>query len=404
MRSHTDGSTAKLGFARKPEIALAVFGAFLSTTCGGCLSNGYVIPQTELARLAQLPPEQRGQRVQVAQNLGDRRGDAIDTTQPPPAPAPVYDQGQIAAPPPEGYVEGGVEPNVGVGIIIAPGPPLIPPLLPGPRFVGGSGPGPRGPTSGPMGRTAPRGGGKPASKLGGGNGKDDLIALLVVLALAATVGMIATEGARYDGHVAMYAWQPVHLQDGNGQEREVPLAQITPADAATTTKAEVMDDEGWGLLRLGRRPLDRKGFAFKMDVGGFHSSSSNLAADGTGLNLQFGYFPLHQVGVLGAWSFSGGSDSASKTFSRNNLALEAQVFPMGIWRLHLGGFGHVGVQYADDASGTRNGTALGGGLALEIGLTARLALTLRADYTTAKIAPTGGWQAGELFTAGVAIY
>ena len=84
--------------------------------------------------------------------------------------------------------------------------------------------------------------------------------------------------------------------------------------------------------------------------------------------------------------------------------MEAQVFPVGVWRLHLGGFGHAGVQYADDVNGTRNGAALGGGLLLEIGLTARLALTLRADYTSAKIAPNGGWQAGELFTAGVAIY
>lgn len=398
---------------RQREITVAVFGVFLSYACGGCLSNEYVIPQAELARLARLPPEQRGQRVQVVQEIGERRGDAIDSTQPPPAPAPGYDQGQYSGPPPEGYAEDGYAPNVGVGVIIAPAPPLIPPLPPGPHnLIGSSGPGPRGVAAGPMGRVAPtpRGaspsrGARPGSgKLGGGNGKDDLIVLLAVAALAATIGMVATEGARYDGLVAMYPWQPLRLEYESGEQREVPLAQVTPADAAAANKAVVMDDEGWGLMRLGRRPLDRQGFAFKMDVGGFHSSSSNLAADGVGLNLQFGYFPHHRVGVLGTWSFSGGSDSASESFSRNNLALEAQVFPVGIWRLYLGGFGHAGVQYADDVLGARNGTALGGGLALEIGLTARLALSLRADYTSAKISPTGGWQAGELFTAGVAIY
>jgi hypothetical protein len=410
-------SAEKARFARKPEIALAVFGAFLSSTCGGCLSNEYVIPRAELSRLAQLPPEQRGQRVRVVQNLGDRRGEAIDTTRPQPPPAPGYEQG--GAPPPEGYVEGGVEPNVGVGVgvIIAPGPPLplilpFPPGRPGPGFAGGPGPGPRGLPGGAMGRSAPvrpgasPGGGKlPAGKIGGGGGKDDLVALLIVVALAAAVGMVATEGARYDGEVAMYPWQPLHLQDGNGQDREVPLAQITPADATATRKAQVMDDEGWGLMRLGRRPLDRQGFAFKLDIGGFHSSSASLDGDGMGFGLQFGYFPHHLVGVLGGWSIAGGSDAAGKSFTRNNLALEAQVFPVGIWRLYLGGFGHAGIQYADDATGgTRNGTAVGGGLLLELGLTARLALTLRADYTSAKIRPDGGWQAGELFTAGIAIY
>ena len=397
--------------ARKPEIALAVFAPFLSFSLGGCLSNEYVIPRAELARLAQLPPEQRGQRVHVVQEIGDRRAEPLDATQPPPPP-PDYDQG--AYPPPEGYPEGYVEggPHVGVGVIIAPPLPLGPPHphgLPGPGLRG---PTSRGlPASGPMGRAAPApraapSGGKAPGKLGsGGGGKDDLIVLLVVVAVLATVGMVATEGARYDGHVAMYPWQSVHLRDGNGQEREVPLAQITPADVASTREAVVMDDEGWGLQHLGRRPLDRKGFAFKMDVGGFHSSSYALDGDGAGLDLQLGYFPHHRVGLLGTWAFAGGSDAAGDSFRRNHFAFEAQVFPLSVWRLHLGGFGHAGIQYADDAvGGARDGTALGGGLILELGLTARLALSLRADYTSAKIRPDGGWQAAQMFTAGVAIY
>jgi hypothetical protein len=231
------------------------------------------------------------------------------------------------------------------------------------------------------------------------------VVFLAVVAVLATVGMVATEGARYDGDIAMYAWQPVHLRSGSGREREVPLAELTPVDAAATTEAVVMDDEGWGIMRLGRRPLDRRGFAFKMDVGGFHSSSSALDGDGMGLGLQFGYFPHHRVGLLGAWSFAGGSDSAGESFTRNNLALEAQAFPLSAWRLHLGGFVHAGTQWADDAAGgARNGLALGGGLMLEIALTTRLALVLRADHTSAKVRPEGGWQAGQLYTAGVAIY
>jgi hypothetical protein len=397
--------------ARKPHIALGVFAAFLSSSMGGCLSNEYVIPQAELARLAQLPPEQRGQRVQVVQELGERRSDAIDATQPP-APPPGYDQG--AYPPPDGYPDGYVEggPNVGVGVVIAPPLPLGPPHPHGLAGPGLRAPAPRGlPAGGPMGRAAPTprsapSGSKVPGKLGrGGGGKDDLVVLLAVVAVLATVGMVATEGARYDGHVAMYPWQSVHLRNDQGQEWEVPLAQLTAADAASARGARVMDDEGWGLMRLGRRPLDRKGFAFKMDVGGFRSSSYALDGDGMGFGLQLGYFPHHLVGVLGTWAFAGGSDAAGDSFRRNSFAVEAQVFPLGLWRLYLGGFGHAGIQYADDTlGGARDGTALGGGLILELGLTARLALSFRADYTSAKLRPDGGWQAAQMFTAGVSIY
>jgi hypothetical protein len=252
--------------------------------------------------------------------------------------------------------------------------------------------GPRSPTTG-------------GSKLGGGNSKNDLAALIITVALVATVGMAATEGARYDGSVAMYPWQPVHLKDASGQVREIPLAQITPADVASISLALVMDDEGWGFVRLGRRPLDRQGFAFKLDLGALHSSTSALSANGFGTNIQFGYFPQRTFGLLGAWAFSAGSDADGKSYYRNNLAMEAQVFPISVWRLHLGGFGHGGVQYADDAGGgTRKGAAFGGGLILELALTTRLALTARADYTSAHVAPGGGWAGTEMFTAGVAIY
>jgi hypothetical protein len=238
-----------------------------------------------------------------------------------------------------------------------------------------------------------------------GGGKDDLVALLIVVAVLAAVSMVATEGARFDGSVAMYPWQPVHLKDASGAEREVPLAQLTPADVATAAQAVVMDDEGWGMMRLGRRPLDHKGFAFKLDLGGFYSSTSSLSGSGFGTNIQFGYFPHRTFGLLGTWAFADGSDTNGDSFYRNNLALEAQVFPVSVWRLHLGGFGHGGTQYAHDAlNGTRQGAAFGGGLILELALTSRLALTARADYTSAHVAPGGGWAGTQMFTAGVAIY
>ncbi len=399
---------------RNPGVALTVFAAFLSYACGGCLSNEYVIPRTELARLAQLPPEQRGQHMNVVQELGDRRSEAIDTSAPTQtAPYAESYPGDAYGPPPAGYVEDGPQVEAGVGIVIIPGPPIPT----GRGYAGRPMPGPRGPVGTVTGRVPPtpprRPGGSNAGGMGniggkgggGGNGKD-LAVFLVVMAVLATVGLVATEGVRYDGGVAMYPWQSMHLKGADGQEREVPLAQISPLDVAATTKAVVMDDEGWGLMRLERRALDRRGFAFKMDLGSMVSSCSCLSADGVAATIQLGYFPHHRLGLLAGWSPAGGSDSDGKSFYRHNLAFEAQLFPLDLWRLHLGGFGHAGVQYASDASGgSRNGAAFGGGLILELSLTARLALTARADYTAARIDPAGqSWAGAAIFTAGVAVY
>ena len=392
---------------RRPGVALAVFGAFLSYACGGCLSNAYVIPKAELVRLANLPPQERGRNVAVVQELGERRGEAIDTSQPP---APVYQEGPDYGPPPAGYVEEGPQTAVGVGVIIVPGGSGGPPV----GRAGRPMPGPRGPVGGPV--RAPGAGTRPSTgsrgsnlgKGGGGGNNNEVVVLLVVMAVLATVGMVATEGVRYDGNVAMYVWQPLHLKSSNGQEREVPLAQLTPQDAADATQAVVMDDEGWGITRFGRRPLDRQGFAFKMDSGLFHSSCACLAADGAAANIQLGFFPSHRFGLLADWSPAGGSDSDGKSFYRHDLALEAQFFPVTAGRLNLGVFGHGGIVYVSDAlGGFRDGAAFGGGLLLELALTTRLALTFRADYTSAKVAPAASgrdWAAAETFAVGVAVY
>ncbi len=399
---------------RHTTTALIAFAAFLSYACGGCLSNEYVIPKSELARLASLPPEQRGQSVRVVQQLGERRADAIDTTQPAPQAQPYAQDGYPPQEPqPDAYVESG--PHVGVGVMVAPfPPPLVPPLvppLPGVAHLGRTVPGPRGPGVGMPSR--PLSPPKPAPTAnrgrktgGGGSGHDELVVMLVVVALAATVGMIATEGVRYDGTVAMYPWQSVHLKDPAGQQREVPLAQLTQADVESSTEAKVMDDEGWGLVRLGRAPLNRQGFAWKMNLGILHSTHASLNADGVAGDIQFGYFPHSMVGILANWSPAGGQDVDGNSFSRHNLSLEAQFFPLSVWRLHLGGFGHAGVMYANhDLAGSRNGPAFGGGAMLELSLTTRLALTARFDYTSAKVGLADqAWQGAQSFTFGVAIY
>jgi hypothetical protein len=411
MRSHARRGCPAAP-AKKTTTTLIAFAAFLSYACGGCLSNEYVIPKAELARLVSLPPEQRGQKVSVVQSLGERRSDAIEVGQPAPPEAQGYGQDGYGpqGPPPEGYVESGPGPAVGVGVIVAPFPPPLPPLVPPlPGVVGHHGPSPHGPWAPGRAAPAPRrptgGRGSNLRGLRGGSGRDEMVALVVVFAVLASIGIIATEGVRYDGNVAMYPWQGVHLRDSAGTEREVPLAQLTPGDLAATSEAVVMDDEGWGLVRLGRGPLNRRGFAYKMNVGGLHSSCACLDANGAAADIQLGYFPHHTFGILADWSPAGGSDANGDSFYRHNLAIEAQFLPLGVWRLHFGGFAHAGMVYADDVGGTRSGAAFGGGFLLELALTTRLALTARADYTSSRTAPAGqGWQGAETFSAGIAVY
>jgi hypothetical protein len=230
--------------------------------------------------------------------------------------------------------------------------------------------------------------------------------IMVAVAVLAAAGLAVTEGVRYDGAVRMLAGQPVHLKDAAGDERVVALGDLVPADAAQSVSAEVMDDEGWGLLRIERRPLDRQGFAFKVDVGSLQSLCACYSAAGFGSNIQFGYFPHRRLGLLANLSLGGGSDALGKTFQRHSISGEAQWFPLDLWRLHLGTFAHGGVQLAKETDvPSRNGPAFGAGLILEIALTTRLALMARGDWTTARTAPdSSGWADTFLVTGGLAIY
>src|SRR5262245_17221703 len=90
------------------------FGALIATALfvqvtSGCLSNEYVIPASELQRLAAMPPEARGAHVRTVQQLGDRRADAVE---PPTAVPPSLAQQEEL--PPDDYGSGQVD--VGIHI------------------------------------------------------------------------------------------------------------------------------------------------------------------------------------------------------------------------------------------------------------------------------------------------
>jgi len=384
-----------------PALGLAVLASFFSYTLSGCLSSSYVIPPQELARITQLPPDSRGDRVLVVQGVGERRSEEIE-----PLPA--------GYPPPadhDALVDLGVE--VAVDLPVGAGGHAGHPTGGNWRGQGGSFRGSPVHAAPPPGPAHSSGGGFHGSHHSGNSGGDDVgsvlaavVIILVAVVVLAAAGFAVNEGLRYDGTVQMAPGQPVHLKDADGIEREVALGDLVPADAGQSVAAEVMDDEGWGFRRLGRRPLDRKGFAFKVDMGSLQSLCACYSAVGFASNIQFGYFPHQRVGLLANLTLGGGSDSLGNTFQRHSIAGEAQWFPLNLWRLHLGMFGHAGVQIAKESDSlTRTGPAFGGGLILEIALTTRLALMARGDWTTARTAPDGtSWADTTLFTGGLAIY
>ena len=86
------------------------------------------------------------------------------------------------------------------------------------------------------------------------------------------------------------------------------------------------------------------------------------------------------------------------------MTFEAQFFPLSWRRLHLGATAHVGSGLLRHQSGDIDGAlTFGGGALLEIALTTRLALHVRADLSTSRTAPRT-WSSARSLSAGLAIY
>jgi hypothetical protein len=362
-----------------PRLVVTAAALLIGQLASGCLSNEYVIPSDELARVVQLPPQTRGQEVRVVQQVGNRRAAA----------GPQDWPTEEGPPPPDTYLDMHLDVPVGGGGHPRPAPAGVRPLPARPRgdtslWRGGSGG-------------------------GGGGGKDDLVVVALVLLAVAAVSMVAlgaTEGARYDGRTAVAPGQPVHLESDFAPERVVPLAALTPADLTGVRRALVMDDEGYGLPRTGRAPLDRRGFAFKLDLGTLAArvGAADEAVSGLTANIQVGGFPWQRVGIMGSLSLGGGTDSLGRTFVRDGVGVELQTFPVHLGRLHAGPFAHAGAQLgAEPDQDAVSGPAVGGGVLLELDLTTRLALYGRGDVTAARL-ERDGWRSTAAVTVGMAVY
>lgn len=318
--------------------------ASLALTSAGCPNENYRIKRSELMALSQQPPEMRASRVRVVQGLGDQ-----DT---PPEPAPPV-SGSVSV------------------VVVAP------------IWVGGT-PRRHNYASGPVHQHSHGGVGGPSR--GGGNvaqaNKESAKAALIIGAIAATA-LAVTEGVRYDGWVAVHPMHPVHLWGPYGEYTWMPLAEVTPEVAAWADKAVIRRPEGpW--QPLGRRPLDRQGFTYSLLLG---SSEIALIGDdpkpGFLGHIQFGYFPLHQLGLQldAAWGW--GDDDFGNTVFDGRYSFELDVLPLDAGIFHAGGFGQIGLAYRSDdgIQHSDQDTLLGAGLLGQLELTTRLALTLRAGQT-----------------------
>jgi hypothetical protein len=399
--------------------------AFFAPVATGCVSNEYVIPSSELARLASAPPATRGQHVHVVQEIGERRDDAI------PAPESFATQEPaVESDGPDADVQLNINANVG-----GDGPDGAHVARSGPGggqgWRGGSAtnaggtwrgtsPGTsggtwRGTTPGSSGGHTSGGGhgtsiGGGGGGGGGGNIGDAAILLAVVVVVVATVAMVGlacSEGVRFDGFVDLSPEQPVHLKPlYDGPERVLPLGAITPADAAATVEAKVMDDEGFGIRRR-EHVLDRRGATMKLDFGtvAFEDSTSTTGRAGPVGHVQAGYYFTRSFGVLATAALGGAGDGLGAILTRHELGLELQALPFQFGPLHAGGYVNGGVALAATTAGggtAESGAAAGAGALCELDLTGRLALTVRAGGDIARF--DAGWSPAATLSGGLAVY
>jgi hypothetical protein len=351
-------------------VSVVTLAAFLPLALG-CTSNEYVIPHEELARLAATPPPERGGRVRVVQDLGERRSD----------PVPLTTDGDA----------------VDVQVDLSEGQR---PSRRRSASVNGGGGG-RGTSGGHIGGHIGGGGGGG----GGGNGDAVLVAIVVVVAVVVAIGLVSSEGVRFDGFVAMSSEQPVHLRSASGQQATIPVADLSPEWVEGTVEAKVMDDEGFGFQRLDRLPLDRRGATFKLDSGTIAFDFAGTTLAGPAMDIQTGYFFTRRLGLVANLGLAGGAATGGLV-PRHALGLELQAFPLSWGRVHLGAFGNGGMAITEVLVGSTptyvSGPSVGSGALAELDLTSRLALTLRAGASVAKLDQV--WTPAGLLTAGVAVY
>jgi hypothetical protein len=322
-------------------LAVVLAGSLIAS---GCAVNSYRIPTSELARLAHVPPDARGQRVRVIQEVV-----ASDVP---------------AAPPVSGETEVVIAPQLDVAVGVHRG------------HRGGVGAGGLG------------------GKIGGG-GSDGKAAAVAILFLAATALVTAAvvEGSRFDGYAQLHPMHPVHLIGRDGGYTVLPLAWIDADAAAWADTAVVRPNEGpWRPIE--RAPLSREGLTYGMYGGsGTLRSADGTLAMGPAWTVQLGVFPTQQVGIVASQFFGWRDNQLGATLFESRTTAELQVLPVQLGILHAGLYGGAGVAHRFEDAVTLSGgrvvageettSALDGGAMLQLDVNTRIALTGRLGIARA---------------------
>lgn len=385
-------------------VAALVIPALVSSAC---LSTSYEVPRDEVDRLVQLQPDQRGKAIRAVQRFSTSR----DLT-----PAPAWGQ------------PGGIAGEAGPPVVAAPvsgaspcytgwypdyygwGNPYYGPRL----WIGGGSSTVE--TVGPASGGAPRAGasGSPvASSVGSALGKADrdsaraAAALIVVGAIVLGAALAVSEGARYDGTVAVHPHHPVHLLGRSG-DRIVALDELSLGDLRDDEAVILEGTEGAGMWLRGRGPLNRPGLTYSMGGGysGLQLRQGALVSGGS-TELGLGAFVSDWLGLLWRTQFIDGVQSGGDYIGIRSGA-EVQAIPLALGRLHLGGYGSLGYEFAKAGGGGLPFTddsrlSFGGGAVVELEWTTRLAVYFRYGVQTALVGgDTGTWLTGG--SLGLTIY
>jgi hypothetical protein len=257
-----------------------------------------------------------------------------------------------------------------------------------------------------------------------GSAEAALAAAVVVVAIASTAALSAglTEGLRFDGWLDAPADHPVLLIDEAGGRSWSRLEELSRSDLKDLDRA-VLPELGGRLEPLQRSPLNRRGFAYQLEFGAEEAPSSiGEGWLGVAGRLGLGYMPHPRYGLLLGAAFvsarAPGDDDAGvlhpQLMFEYRAFLQAEYWPLAWGRLHAGPYVELGHAWAlrDEASRSvaAEGLFLGGGAAMQLDWTTRLAVTLRMGAAALpRIEPGAGAAVSShrfspALTLGVSIY
>lgn len=341
-----------------------------------CMSSSYSVARDELQRLSRLPPEQRWPAVRATQRIFASDAPPEPTTVLPASTEPVFVPGVILYDNHSYVIPGSWRGGYRVNTTGAP------------RGAGSSSTSGRSSSSGSS---------------GSGGGRDGAAVVVVIVVAAAVIVFVlaATEGARYDGWLALPPDEAVYVDEPDGTIVAVPLSGLTPELADFARGATVYEGERDRYLRLGRAPLNRVGLTVQSAVTTSMLPSVHGAVPagfGFGGHAFFGGYFVQQLGVGVTADVMAGTNSTLLA----GVGGEVQVMPFTWAGAYLGG-GWMSVHDDNPPSQSASAWYLRAGLRGELPLTTRLSAGLRLGVSRVDAGTLGALYVPEA-SLGLSVY